>query len=55
MKIKILADFQISISVPLMFVVLGDLETCLELENAGYTTEESRNVSTSSNYKSSIT
>ena len=35
-----MADFQISISVPLMFVVLGDLETCLELENAGYTTEE---------------
>ena len=37
----------------LMFVVLRDLETCLELENSGYTTEESRDVSRSSKYKSS--
>ena len=36
----------------LMFVVLGDLEIYLELENAGYTTKESRDVSTSSKYKS---
>ena len=37
----------------LMFVVLCHLETCLELENAGYTTEESKDVSTSSKDKSS--
>ena len=37
----------------LMFVVPGNLETCLELENAGYTTEESTDASTSSKYKSS--
>ena len=26
----------------LVFVILGDLETCLELENAGHTTRESK-------------
>ena len=36
-----------------MFVVPGNLETCLQLENAGYTTEESTDASTSSKYKSS--
>ena len=51
MKTKILTDFQISIRVPLMFVVLGDLETCLKIENAGYTTEESRDVSTGSKHE----
>ena len=51
MKTKILTDFQISIRVPLMFVVLGDLETCLKIENAGYTTEESRDVCAGSKYE----
>ena len=37
----------------LMCVVLGDLETCLEIENAGYMTEESRDVCASSKCKSS--
>ena len=28
----------------LVFVILDDLKICLELENAGYMTEESRDV-----------
>ena len=28
----------------LVFVIIGDLETCLELENAGYTTGEPKDV-----------